>query len=149
VQWDSVRLAHASLGNWLTSLDERRMPIAQGFTVQPAILELTETVLTLWKKFQTRPEDRVNEFVARNLWDLLQKTKISLDLPIHGKEYLSSETFLSEIAASLSIYWQNKNSRLALEPTQYAANVFLKYLPTYSFDNESDFKKLKILNFSR
>jgi len=145
MQWDSVRLAHASLGNWLTSLDERRMPTAQGFTVQPSNKELTETVLTLWEKYQAQTDNKVNEFVARNLWDLLQKNH-EFFTATSTKQYLSSERFLFEKALSLSNYWKNKNSRLALEPSKYAANVVLKNIPTYTFKDESDFKNFKILD---
>lgn len=145
-QWDTVRLAHASLGSWLTSLDERRMPLAQSFTVQPAILELTDTILALWEKSKSKKEFKVNPYTARNLWNLLQKTTASFSIEIDDRKYLSSEKYLFEIAISLMKYWQNKNSRLAMEPTQFAADFILNNLSALGFDKVQDFQNIKTIS---
>jgi len=103
-QWDTARLAHASLRTWLAGLDERRMPLAQGFAVQPATKPLAAQVLALWDEGQTT---ELHGFVARTLWELLQGA--------------GDRQGMDRIAYDLSLYWENRKLNRAIAPGEHAA----------------------------
>jgi PAS domain S-box-containing protein len=104
------RLVHASLRTWLTSLDERRMPLAQAFAVQPATPRLASQVLRLWEETGGRREGKTepHSFVARALWTLLKAT--------------TDDAAMGRVAFDVSLYWENRQLALAIEPGEFAAS---------------------------
>ena len=113
-EWDMVRLVHASLRTWLTGLDERRMPLAQAFAVQPAVKALAGQVLNLWDKSGGKEGEKVAPmgFVARTLWPLLKA--------------LQDEAAMERVGFDLSLYWEHRRLALAIEPAEFAAEAGLR-----------------------
>ncbi|MEY2619377.1 MAG: hypothetical protein RL522_2379 [Pseudomonadota bacterium] len=114
--WDTVRLAHASLREWLTGLDKAsRLPVAGAYAVQPDVKGLAAEVLGQWKQGGSELEadlrveelPRRNGFVTRVLWFLL--------------EAAGDWQAMDDIALDLSLYWEHRSLQRALAPGEYAA----------------------------
>jgi tetratricopeptide (TPR) repeat protein len=110
-EWDTARPAHASLRSWLTGLDERRMPLARDFAVQPSTNALAAQVLTLWDEAKQAEgaQAQPHGYLARALWPLLQTT--------------DDREGMDRIAFDLSLYWEHRELQLAIAPGKHAAQA--------------------------
>jgi tetratricopeptide (TPR) repeat protein len=116
-EWDTARPAHASLRSWLTGLDERRMPLARDFAVQPSTNALAAQVLSLWDEAkqaeeaqaQAQAQAQPHGYLARALWPLLQT--------------VDDREGMDRIAFDLSLYWEHRELQLAIAPGKHAAQA--------------------------
>ncbi len=113
VDWDTVRLSHASLRSWLTGLDATRQPLAGAYAAKVDTKGLAAEVLRLWEA-GNEPGNAVcdaasepKRFVPRTLWRLLKAA--------------GDRAAKERVALALSLYWKNRQLKLAIEPGAFAA----------------------------
>jgi tetratricopeptide (TPR) repeat protein len=115
IDWDTVRLSHASLRSWLTGLDETRQPLAGAYAAKVNTGGLAAEVLRLWAAGNDPSQDVQDAgierkgFVARTLWGLLKG--------------IGDEAAMERVAFDLSLYWEHRALGVALAPGEHAAQV--------------------------
>ncbi len=113
--WDTVRLSHSSLRNWLTELGASRQPLAGPYSVKVNTKGLAAEVLAMWEA-GNQPQEGGQDahierktFVARTLWALLEIT--------------GNEDAMGDVAFDLSRYWEGRSLALAIGPGAWIAEA--------------------------
>ena len=133
-EWDTARLAHASLRRWLAGVDPAtRMPSAGHYAAQPAVKPLAAQVLAQWDDAGSRTgasnpagaaRAGLHGFVGRTVWALLKAA--------------GDRGAMDRVAIDVSKHWSTRKLERALEPAEHAANAAQAALAATSSQPEPD-----------
>jgi tetratricopeptide (TPR) repeat protein len=120
--WDTARLSHTSLRDWLTMLDATRHPLAGPYAAMADVKGLAAEVLRLWEAAGQHFENSLQLFVTGKWKDALVVRKGFVERALWTLlKDAGDKGAMDEVAFDLSLHWKDRNLSLAVEPGDYVA----------------------------